>query len=251
MIKTLSPHYLLIPRVNPDSSVICISYTLKIYVWSGSKSAVPSTPDYEITRVNATSTDQDDKVNIARIVNDFIDFLCVQSVVTSLENGNNQYWVKTEVYYNDQPTLAQLQNITLSVRGYGYFMEGENPQIPNNKILLEGDEFKVSRNGYFVLPIMMDEPEPVVPFLIIESITLDEGDDYTLVFTTNIAYDAVSYRFRLEPETDWTLGGDEITASPFTIVIPTVSGTYNVQIFAFDPLTSEVVISASYDLIIP
>jgi len=158
MIKTLSPYYIFIPRVNPNTSIVCGSYTLKLYVWQGNKTAVPSTPDYEITKINASNSNQTDKVDIARIVNDFIDFNCVQSTVTSLENGDNQYWTKTEVYYDDQPLVAQNKNILLSMKGYGYFMEGQNPQIPNNKILLEGDEFKVSRSGYFVLPIMMDAP---------------------------------------------------------------------------------------------
>jgi len=158
MIKTLSPHYISIPRVNPNTSVICGSYTFRLYVWSGNKTAVPSTPDYEITRINAAASNQTDKVDISRIVNDFIEFNCVQSTVTSLENGDNQYWVKTEVIYDDQPLVKQLKTINIALKGYGYFMEGENPQIPVNKILLEGDEFKVSRDGYFVLPIMMDEP---------------------------------------------------------------------------------------------
>jgi hypothetical protein len=44
--------------------------------------------------------------------------------------------------------LPQLQFVELAVRGYGYFMDGENPTTPINKVLLEGNEFKVNRNGY-------------------------------------------------------------------------------------------------------
>jgi len=158
MIKTLSPYYISIPKVNPNTLEVCGSYTFKLFIWSGSKSAIPATPEYESTKINASNSSATDKVDISRIVNDFIEFNCIQSTVTSLEDSYNQAWVKTVVYYDDQPNLPQLAQIIFATKGYGYFMEGENPQIPNNKILLQGDEFKVNRNGYFVLPIMMDAP---------------------------------------------------------------------------------------------
>lgn len=251
MIKTLSPHYIYVPRVNPNSSVVCGSYTINIFVWAGSKTAVPSTPNYEITRINAAASSDTDKVNISRIVSDFIAFNCVQSTVTSLEDGNNQVWVKFVCYYDDEPTLQQLVTTQLAIKGYGYFMEGENPDVPNNKILLEGDEFKVNRNGFFVLPIVMDETTPVTPTLEIDSITLDTGDSYEIEFTTNIGYDEIYFRYSLTGLDDWTLGAEIITTSPFTITIPSVSGTYDVQIFTYDPLTDETIYSDSYVLAIP
>ena len=164
MIKTLSPYYVSIPLISPNSSEICTQYTIKIYVWSGNKSAVPSEPNYEITKINAAALDTTDKVNIARIVNDFIDFTCVQSTVTSLEDGDNQSWVKFECYYltsdESDTDLAQLVQTVLATKGYGYFLEGENPQIPTNKTLLTGDEFKANRSGFYVQAILADEVTP-------------------------------------------------------------------------------------------
>lgn len=251
MIKTLTPYYITIPRVNPSTSVTCGSYTFELYVWMGNKSAIPSTPDYGKTRINASNTTNSDIVDISKIVNSFIEFDIAQSLVTSLEFGNNQYWVMTKVYYDDQPTVAQLENIELATRGYGYFLEGQNPQIPANKILLEGDNFKVNRNGLFVLPILMDEPTPVTPTLVIDSIEHDVDDLFDITFTTNIIYDEIRFRYRLEPATIWTFGDETITESPFSITIPYVSGTYNVQIRCYDPLSGNVVFSNIYDLIIP
>lgn len=251
MIKTLSPYYLTIPLVNPTTSVVCETFTLKVYIWNGNKTAVPSITEYESTIINASNSNGNHKLDISKIVNDFIDFSCVQSLVTSLENGNNQVWCKTTVYYNDQPTLPQLTETNLAIKGYGYFLEGENAQPPANKIFLTGDEFKVNRNGFFILPILMDEPTPETPELQIVSITLDTGDSYEIVFTTNIIYDEINFIYRLAPETDWTFGLEFITGSPFTITIPTVSGTYEVQIFTYDALTDTVIYSDSYFLIIP
>ena len=37
MIKTLSPYYINIPFVSPLTSLVCTSYTLKIYIWKGLK----------------------------------------------------------------------------------------------------------------------------------------------------------------------------------------------------------------------
>jgi hypothetical protein len=56
MIKTLTPYYVDIPLTNPNSLVVCNSYTVKIYVWKGNKNAVPSVADYEITKVNAAAS---------------------------------------------------------------------------------------------------------------------------------------------------------------------------------------------------
>ena len=157
MIKTLSPHYIVVPLVNPDTLVVCGSYVLNIYVWDGNKSAVPSEPEYVMTKINAAASSGSDRINISHIVNDFIDFKLEHPEATSLENGNNQVWVKTEVYYDDEPEDAKQESILLATKGYGWFMEGNNPQLPGNKILLTGDEFKANRNGYFILPILINE----------------------------------------------------------------------------------------------
>lgn len=251
MIKTLSPYYISIPLVNPNSLVVCQSYTINLFIWSGNKTSVPSVPDYEITKINAAASNGTDKIDIARIVNDFIDFNCIQSTVTSLENGLNQVWVKFVAYYNDEPTLAQLVTTQIATKGYGYFMEGENPQIPTNKILLEGDEFKVSRNGFFVLPIMMNETTPPTPTLVIDSVTLLSGDSYEIQFTTNISYTVIYFQYSPTTLNTWTIGDEEITADPFTITIPSIPGTYDVQIFTYDPLTDAIVYSNIYVLVIP
>jgi len=245
MIKTLSPHYLEIPFVNPTSLVVCEKFVLKIYIWDGAKDAVPATSSYQMTKINAVASDGVDRINISRIINDFIDFNITVSSTTSLEDGNNQVWVKTEVYYSDMPTIAQEQSIQLAVKGYGYFQEGENPSTPVNKILLTGDEFKVNRDGFFVLPFLLDETPPVVPFLSLDDITDDQ-----LSFSTNISYSEIYYRYKLEEDTEWTIGAEAGTASPFTIELPTVAGTYYFQIFTYDVLTDEMIYSDSYTLII-
>lgn len=157
MIKTLTPYYITVPYTNPSTDVVCDSFVLKIYIWKGTKNAVPSAPEYEKTILNATASNGSVKLDISKMINDFIEFSISNPGVTSLESGNNQAWVKTEIYYSDAPTIPENQNITFALKGYGWFLEGENPQIPTNKILLTGDEFKVNRNGFFVLPIKINE----------------------------------------------------------------------------------------------
>jgi len=193
MIKTLTPYYVSVPLINPNSLAVCNSYTIKLFIWEGNKGAVPSTAAYEKTKVNAALSDDNDSINIARLINDYIIFDFAPSLVTSLENSNNQVWVKFAVYYDDEPTLAQLQFIELAVRGYGYFTEGENPETPVNKVLLTGTEFKVNRNGLFVLPIELDETIPPPSALEIVSIV---GD--VLTFTTNIMSDEFYFQYTLE-----------------------------------------------------
>ncbi len=250
MIKTLSPYYYSVPLVNPNTSVVCNTYTLKLYVWNGLKSAIPILADYESTKINAAASNTTDKIDIARLVNDFITFDCSQSVVTSLEDGNNQVWVKVEVYYDDQPTIAQLQMITLATKGYGYFMEGENPQIPANKILLEGDEFKVNRGGAFVLPILLDEVLPITtPTLMLTSVVFTDlgGGSGTLTFTFSGDFTFTEVFAQNKAPADMSFSGDLFTLpfpSPqdaFVIGAPVVGLEYRIR--AFDSITSTYIMS--------
>lgn len=157
MIKTLSPYYMQIPLTNPLTGVVCASFTLKVYVWNGLKSATPLQPNYTITKLNSTGLSGTDSVNISNIVNDFIDFNCVSYGATSVVYGNNQVWVRVVTFYDDTPNDPSSTVIHLATKGYGYTPDGQNPQLPADSILLTGDEFKVSRKGRFVLPINVGE----------------------------------------------------------------------------------------------
>jgi hypothetical protein len=166
MIKSLSPYYLTIPFKSPLTNEICTAYTLKVYVWNGLKNTPPATANYQVTKGNPTLSGGNDKINIARLVNDYIDFLAQTTGATGLYNGNNQRWVKTEIVYTTSDILdlnvAQIPTTTLLLQGYGYGLDGQNSQPPTNKILLSGDEFKVNRGGIFNLPILIDEPTSTI-----------------------------------------------------------------------------------------
>lgn len=161
MIKSLSPYYLTIPFASPLTTAISTAYTLQIFVWEGAKSAVPVSPIYQITKKNPTATTGNDEINIARLVNDYIDFETVPFTNSVFYNGNNQQWVKTQVIYTtSNPSdlnIAQLQTTTLLIKGWGDGLGGRNQQLPTNRILISGDEFKVSRSSGFALPVLADE----------------------------------------------------------------------------------------------
>lgn len=159
MIKSLSPYYITIPFASPLTSAICSAYTLQVFIWTGLKASVPTEPVYSITKKNPTSSAGNDKINIARLVNDYIDFMPQEMSVTGVYNGNNQAWVKTQVVYTTTNkgdlNVIQLPNTSLLSRGYSYGMDGENAQ--STSVLLSGTEFKVDRNGFFCLPLMVSE----------------------------------------------------------------------------------------------
>jgi len=160
MIKSLSSYYINIPFLSPLTSDVAIKYTLLIWVWNGIKFAPPTTPTYSRTKKNIDSSVDTDEINIARLVNDFIDFTPQLGAGTGVYDGNNQRWVKTAVIYNTgnpiDTNVVQSQTTVLMLRGYGYGQKGLNPQPPANRILLQGTEFKVQRNGFFNLPIIID-----------------------------------------------------------------------------------------------
>lgn len=249
MIKSLSPYYLTIPFIAPATSTVCTSYTLYIFIWDGLKSSVPATPTYEITKKNPTASTGNDKVNIARLIADFIDFTPVDMTVTDLYNANNQIWIRTQVTYitGELEDLIPTQVSTeLMVKGYSYGMDGENQSTPANKILLSGTEFKVDRNGFFNLPILIEET--TVPLATLEITLIEEtvAPLYDITYTETGTHDDILYRYRLQPSTVWVLGLEVVTASPFNGELPAVAGDYDVQLLTYDTINNEVVYSNIY-----
>lgn len=158
MIKTLSTYFLDIPFTNPTTLVVALEYRVKLYVWQGSKAAVPALPIYTFTNPNPTVSNGIDRIDISRVINDFFEFsLTVPAVFNTLQNSNNQAWVKWEILYGDTPTIITTQQTNFAVKGYGFYQEGLNPQLPANGILIDNNDFNISYDSVFVLPILLDE----------------------------------------------------------------------------------------------
>lgn len=157
MIKTLSPYYVTTPFVSPETGETCTSYTLNIYVWDGDSDSPPSTPNYQITKSNPTASTGNDVVNVARILNSYLDLIPQEGTGQDFIDGNNQKWCKITAVYEtsdeDDDDLEQNEIIDLIVRGYAYGIEGENTDTPDNLIMQTGTEFKVSRRSFISLPI--------------------------------------------------------------------------------------------------
>lgn len=245
-IKTLSPHYLEIPLTNPSTTVVCESYVLKLYIWDGDKTAGPSTPTYAITKINAAGLSGTEKINISHIVNDFIEFGCEPQTGTIVVDGKNQVWVTYEVLYSDTPEVPSILQTNIAIKGYGWFLEGENPQLPANKILLTGDEFKVSRNGVFILPFIIDEL-PADKTISIDLFTRKTGNYYELEVTANFAYTNLIVYVRPVGETEWVAAGTG-SAPLWTVPISIASSVFEVMVTAVDTETSEVITSSTYTI---
>ena len=161
MNKTLTPHYITTPFVSVASGETCTDYTLYIYAWKGSKASVPASTTYEITKDNPTASTGNDIINISRIINDLIDFTPIKDTATSLNDANNQIWVRTEVTYTTtdptDATTPQYASTNLFSQGYGYGIEGGNPTTPANRLLFTGTEFKVSRSSIFNLALDLED----------------------------------------------------------------------------------------------
>ena len=209
MIKSLSPYYVETPFVSPLTDLTCTSYVLQIFVWNGYRETPQLIYTYQMTKTNPTASTGTDKVDIARIVADFIDFQPFDTLLTELVDGNNQYWVKTQVLYitsDEDDYVPQIETTTLMVKGYNYGMSGQNAQPPTNKIYLQGTEFKVNRSGYFVFPFLIEEAEPVeTNFATITNVasglvyfTLDTYYPYSEITVQRSADDGVSWVSNLE-----------------------------------------------------
>lgn len=158
-MKVFSPYYITVPYIAPLSALTCTKFTLNVFIWSGLKSSVPITPTYELTKDNITASTSSTKIDISKLVSDFIDFQAEISNITEVINGSNQNWVRVSTYYTTtDPTDATTEtNIEthLATKGYSYGNEGENVDFPTNKILIPIIDYKV--HSKFVVPVLIDE----------------------------------------------------------------------------------------------
>jgi len=250
MIKSLSPYYVNIPFVSPLTGATAISYTLNLFIWNGAKNDPPAEPQYQITKTNPTSSTGTDKINIARLVNDYINFIPNKSSVTELNDGNNQVWVRQEVEYTtsdeDDNGVLQLAETVLCLKGYGYGLDGENSQPPTNKILIPIQDYKVNRNGFFNVPILIDEPVDDSE-LVITDVVNTSGSIFEYTFTENFTYLTLQAQVRATSLSVWstptTFAG---LTSPQSRNI-SLGGSFETRIFAFNELTGNVIYSNIFE----
>lgn len=250
MIKSLSPYYVNIPFVSPLTGATAITYTLNLFIWNGAKNSPPSEPQYQITKENPTGSIGTDKINIARLVNDYINFEPNKSFITELNNGQNQVWVRQEVEYTTSDTddngVLQLAETVLCLKGYGYGLEGENPQPPDNKILIPIQDYKVNRNGIFNVPILIDEPTDASE-LVITDVVNTSGSTFEYTFTENFTYLTLQAQVRATSLDVW---GTPTTFSGLTSPqsrIVSLGGAFQTRIFAYNESTGNVIYSNIFD----
>ena len=250
MIKSLSPYYVNIPFVSPLTGATAITYTLNLFIWNGAKNSPPSEPQYQITKENPTGSIGTDKINIARLVNDYINFKPNKSFITELNNGQNQVWVRQEVEYTtsdeDDNGVLQLAETVLCLKGYGYGLEGENPQPPDNKILIPIQDYKVNRNGVFNVPILIDEPTDASE-LVITDVVNTSGSTFEYTFTENFTYLTLQAQVRATSLDVW---GTPTTFSGLTSPqsrIVSLGGAFQTRIFAYNEATGNVIYSNIFE----
>ena len=247
MIKSLTPYYINTSFYSDILESICLRYRLKVRVWRGLKSDAPLDANYEITINNVTESSGNNKINLARLINDFIDFETVQSVSTNLVNSPNQMWVKTEVFYTGlngiESNVPERQDIQLFVKGYGYGMDGENPSTPTNKILMNLTDYTMSNDGTFIVPIKLNEIQPPIPFLVISTVT-KAGNEVTINFTKSGSFDSIDVIINTDtsnPESlTYTFSAVNTSPIVFTYLPTTPSELY---IKGFDSSSSASVVS--------
>jgi hypothetical protein len=159
MIRSLSPHYIETPFVNPETGITCDAYILDVFVWSGEKLSPPADPEYTYTIPNPSASTGTNKVNIARVVDDFIEFTPQIATTTSVVDGVNSAWVKTQVRYKTGEifTDAQQKVTELMTRSYYYGMDDQSLVYPT--LRLSGTDFKVRNRGLFCIPLLVSETQ--------------------------------------------------------------------------------------------
>jgi len=256
MIKTLSPYYVTTPWTYIQA-LVATAYTLKIYIWTGNKiSDAPATTTYEITINNAAQSNQNSKVNISRLINDYIEFTPIELDLTSLKNSPNQIWVKTEVFYfgNSGVLLDQAFHIDtqIALQGYGYGLSGENPDTPDNKVLMRIGDYNMpilgDEKGVFIVPIELEEIPAGAPEIVITNIVQDGATtDADVTFTDIGTYDEYYILAEFVLTSTIALVPVSGTVSPQTITLPAL-GEWDIVMYGYDSESNTNVQSNTFNI---
>ena len=253
MIKTLSPYYINTPFFSEILNAVCLRYRLQVFVWSGLKQAVPNAANYEITIENVQRSDGSNTINISRIINDFINFKAIDSEdgFTDLVDSPNQNWVKTQVFYTAangiETTIPEHEDTQISLKGYGYGMSGENPDVPFNKFLININEYTMSDSGTFIVPIVLDEPEATATSITITNVENTSLNKFRITFT--FVGDFLSLFGKLKPNiNDVPTPAEEYfevgLISPLDYSFETeITGSSTLQLSGYDFQTNQYILS--------
>ena len=173
MINTRSPYYITAPLIGTTTSV-----TLNLKIHTTTESTSLSSPNYVITKNKAEDGIDYLDFEVSNMLKDEFVHTPIYNASTALINSSQGDTLQLNYSFvytggGSSPTVTK----TNVFDGYGYFMEGINPQAPTSKILLANDYYVVNKNGYFNIPVYNDGTYP--------NITVN-GTPYTLTTSTAI-----------------------------------------------------------------
>ncbi len=148
MILTKSPHYINVSL----SFATTYSVQLDLYIWEGEKANVPISPTYTLTKSRPDVADTQLDIEISHLLEDFItNKPTIESVSGKKATlTGNAVWFRYVVSFNDDTeTIAPIDITDFAVSGYGYHLEGINPDVPISKVLTSSTIQKVDDAIYF------------------------------------------------------------------------------------------------------
>ncbi|KKN07704.1 hypothetical protein LCGC14_1064350, partial [marine sediment metagenome] len=153
MILTRSPYY-----INAPLSTSFISgVNLKLIVNETIEDSSLAGADYEVLKNRANISVSYLDFEISNLVRDKFEYTPIFKANTGLYDSNpgNILSLNYQVdYIGSNDDYNSTRNIVLD--GYGYSLEGINPTIPANKILLANDFYIVNKLGFFNIPVLND-----------------------------------------------------------------------------------------------
>ncbi|MDG3582045.1 hypothetical protein [Galbibacter pacificus] len=146
MILTRSPYTIHPSKIVGTTSAV----NMTLHCWTSG--SMPGSPTYTIFKNVPPSTIE---FEISNLIKDFYVYTPIYYSSTGVRKSIEGNIVAVNIYQT-YLTPVDTENFTglFATDGYGYFMEGENPDIPSNKILLSNDYYVVNASGYFNIPVL-------------------------------------------------------------------------------------------------
>ncbi len=204
MILTRSPYYLRVPF--PNDFVTSVTYTIDIN--TGTPTVKTTEQSYTVTKQRPSDDFDSLWLDVSPFVRDVFEYSPIYTpdypaVSVPLYFTNSIFLVDVNANINDS-LGSDLTNVVfnkVATDGYGYFQEGQNYE-PTKRILLSHDNYKADANGYFIVPLRMEQGlgNISVNSVVVPHVATDQHNNnvVNLVIPLNLYTDNVQVEFEGE-----------------------------------------------------
>jgi len=156
MILARSPYYISSPVLSTASIA-----ELDLKINSSTESSLFLNPEYSLSKTKPESNTFKLRFEISGLLRDYIGHSPIYNISTGIINSINSNVLQVNWKFTLKSLSGTITDTESVVKqnvldGYGYYRENQNPQVPNNGMLLSNDYYIINSAGSFCVPFYND-----------------------------------------------------------------------------------------------